>query len=203
MQMRNLFWIAVPVALSAGVIWLSAQEGKTPPTGVKVGELAEKLQAREKSVAMREADLAQTERRLNTLQATMLQERSQLQAKEKTFDDERAKIQEEKNKFEEEKNKEIARLQELEKSIEAERNRKVTLEKVDNQMIETFEAMDPVAASKALIELAKNDFDVAVAMMSVMQPKRAAKIFDQLANGADAKLAADLSELVGKRQRKK
>ena len=51
MNMKNMLWIAAPIALSAGVIWLSAQDPKSNPNdGVKVGELAEKLQAREKAI---------------------------------------------------------------------------------------------------------------------------------------------------------
>ena len=72
MNFKNLLWIAVPMALSVGVIWLSAQDPKGAPNeGVRVGELAEKLQVREKVVLQKEAELQQAEQRLATLQATL------------------------------------------------------------------------------------------------------------------------------------
>ncbi len=88
MNIKSLLWIAAPLALSAGVIWLSAQDPKgLPAEGVKVGELAEKLQAREKVVAQRETDLSQREQRLATLQGTLDKDRADLLAKEKAVQD--------------------------------------------------------------------------------------------------------------------
>ncbi len=57
MNPRFLLWISAPIALSAGVIWLSAQEPKGDPRaaaaeGVKVAELASQLQNREKALAL-------------------------------------------------------------------------------------------------------------------------------------------------------
>jgi hypothetical protein len=76
MNMKSIVWVLAPLALSAGVIWLSAQDPKTPPgEGVRVGELAEKLQAREKALAQREGDLQQREQRLATLQGTLDKDR--------------------------------------------------------------------------------------------------------------------------------
>ena len=56
MNPRYLLWISAPVLLSAGVLWLSAQEpkgdGKALFTeGVKVSELASQLQTRERAIA--------------------------------------------------------------------------------------------------------------------------------------------------------
>jgi flagellar motility protein MotE (MotC chaperone) len=56
--------------------------------------------------------------------------------------------------------------------------------------------MDPIAGAKALKELATLNQEVAVSLLAGMQPKKAAKILDQLAP-TDAKLAALLSEKVG------
>jgi hypothetical protein len=62
--------------------------------------------------------------------------------------------------------------------------------------------MEPTAASAAFQELAKNDLDIAVALMAAMQPKRAAKLLDQMALSAEAKpLVGVLSERIGKRQK--
>jgi len=62
--------------------------------------------------------------------------------------------------------------------------------------VRTYEAMDPIAGAKALKEMAQLRQDVAVSLLAGMQPKKAARILDQLAP-ADAKLAALLSEQVG------
>ena len=64
MNSRSWLWILAPLMLSAGVIWLSAQESKVPE-GLKLSDLAEKLQNREKSVAKKEAELQQMEQRAN------------------------------------------------------------------------------------------------------------------------------------------
>ena len=224
MTTRNLFWVIVPVALSAGVLWLSAQENTNQPEGVKVGDLAEKVQARERAVSQKESALVQFEQRLNTLQTTLDQDREQIKAREKTLEDERVK-------FEQEKISERDRVRELEKAREQEkvrdqqqqqqiqqlqqqqqqqqqeqarkqeeaRKQNATLVLNDN-LIRTYEAMTPAAASEALEELAKSNLDTAVALMGSMAPKKAAKIFDQLVN-ADPKLIATLSERIGKRKK--
>ncbi|MDR2561022.1 MAG: hypothetical protein LBC63_04555 [Holophagales bacterium] len=213
---RGIIWIGVPVVLSAGIIWLSAQDGppKGSPQGVKLGEMAEKLQARERDVAMREAAIAQVEQRLNTLRATIDQERAQIEARvaqldarEKSIEDDRgdlfkikSKLNEDRTKFEQEKAKEMERLRELEKTIELERKKEFVIKKVEEHLVRTYEAMDPVAASKSLKELAGNNQDIAIGLLVAMQPKRVARLFEQLAND-DPKLTAALSEQLGKRKK--
>ena len=169
MNMKSVIWILAPILLSAGVIWLSAQDPKTPPAadGVKVGELAEKLQAREKALAQREGDLQQREQRLATLQGALDKDRADLQAREKS-------------------------VQEALDKLESLRTRPP----IDPQLIRTYEAMDPIAGAKALKELAVINQEVSVSLLAGMQPKKAAKLLDQLAP-TDAKLAALLSEKVG------
>ena len=78
MNSRSWIWVLVPIILSAGVLWLSAQEAK-PAEGMKLGELAEKLQTREKAVAKKESDLQQMEQRLAVLQSTLDKDRQELQ----------------------------------------------------------------------------------------------------------------------------
>lgn len=168
MNPRTWLWILVPLALSAGVLWLSAQEAKTPvPPGIKVTELAEKLQHREKSVQQKEQELLQLEQRLATLQGTLDRDRTDLQTREKTLADAVAKF-------------------------ESERTRPT----LDPQLTRTFEAMDPLPGSKALKELAQRNQEVAVSLLASMQPKKAAKLMDQLAT-LDAPLTGKLSERVG------
>lgn len=172
MNARYLLWISAPVVLSAGVIWLSAQEPKGDPKGaaaegVKVAELASQLQAREKSIAQKEADLRQLEQRLNTLQATLDKDRGDLATREKTVQEALAKLEQ-------------LKLRPV----------------IDTQIIRTYEAMDPAAGARAMKELASQNMDVAVALLAGMAPKKAAKLMDQLAP-LDAKLAGRLSERVG------
>jgi flagellar motility protein MotE (MotC chaperone) len=168
MNLKSALWIIAPLALSAGVIWLSAQDPKPQPAeGVKVGELAEKLQAREKAVGQREAELRELEQRLTTLQGTLDRERADLTAREKVIKDATEKLQ-------------------------AMRTRP----SIDPQLVRTYEAMDPIPGAKALKELAQLNKEVAVSLLAGMQPKKAARLLDQLA-GTDAKLAAVLSEQVG------
>ncbi|MCL1893437.1 MAG: hypothetical protein FWG02_04260 [Holophagaceae bacterium] len=207
MLRRNIVWIAVPIVLSAGVIWLSAQDNKAQSDGVKIGEMAQKLQERERNVTLKETELAQLQQRLTTLQATLNQEKEQVLAREKAITDEKAKISEERSKikdeyakFEVEKSKELERLKELEKTIELERSRKLIIDDVTVQLVRTYEAMDPANASKALQELAGVDFDVAVGLLVAMQPKKAAKILDEL-TPLDTKLTGKLSEQVGIRHK--
>lgn len=168
MNPRMWLWILAPLALSAGVIWLSAQEPKAPAEGVKVTELAEKLQAREKAVAQKERDLLQMEQRLATLQGTLDKDRTDLEVREKALQEAMAKLQ-------------------------AERSRPT----IDPQIIRTYEAMDPVQAAKALKELAARNEDVAVSLLASMQAKKAGKLLDQLAAiEKGAELAGRLSEKV-------
>jgi flagellar motility protein MotE (MotC chaperone) len=168
MNVKSLLWIAAPLALSAGVIWLSAQDPKTTPAeGVRVGELAQKLQAREKALAQRETELRDLEQRLTTLRGTLDKDRADLETREKA-------------------------LKEASEKFAALRARPP----IDPQLIRTYEAMEPVAGGKAMRELASRNKEVAVSLLAGMQPKKAARILDQLA-GTDAKLAAALSEAVG------
>lgn len=171
MNARYLLWISAPLALSAGVLWLSAQEPKADPKGavegIKVAELASQLQAREKQVAQKEAELRQTEQRLNTLQATLDKDRTDLTAREKAVQEALAKL-------------ENLKLRPV----------------IDPQIIRTYEAMDPASGAPAMKELAGQNLDVAVALLAGMTPKKAAKLMDQLAL-LDAKLAGKLSERVG------
>lgn len=172
MNARYLLWISAPVALSAGVLWLSAQEPKVDPKapaaeGVKVAELASQLQNREKALAQKEADLRQLEQRLTTLQATLDRDRTDLSVREKAVQEALAKLE----------------------------NLKIR-PVIDPQIIRTYEAMDPTAGAQAMKELAGQNQDVAVALLAGMAPKKAAKLMDQLAP-LDAKLAGRLSERVG------
>ena len=170
MNAKMLAWVALPITLSAGVIWLSAQEAQAQPKvaeGVKVAELAQALQAKEKQLTQKEQELRELEQRLFALQATLDQQRNELLAKEKTILDE------------------IKRLEDL-------RSRKL----IDPQLIRTYEAMDPVAGAQALKELAAQNMEVAVSLVAGMTPKKAAKLMDQLAL-LDAKLAGRVSERVG------
>lgn len=171
MNPRYLLWISAPVALSAGVLWLSAQEPKSETKiateGVKVAELASQLQNREKAMAQKEAELRQLEQRLNTLQATLDKDRGELAAREKAVQDALAKVG----------------------------NLKVR-PAIDVQIIRTYEAMEPAAGAQAMKELAGQNLEVAVALLAGMAPKKAAKLMDQLAP-LDAKLAGRLSEKVG------
>ena len=168
MNPRTWLWILAPLALSAGVIWLSAQEPK-PAEGIKVAELAEKVQAREKAVAQKEKDLLQMEQRLATLQSTLDKDRMDLQTREKALQEALAKLQ-------------------------SERSRPT----IDPQITRTYEAMDPVQAAKALKELAARNEEVAVSLLASMQAKKAGKLLDQLAglDKAGAELAGKLSEKV-------
>jgi flagellar motility protein MotE (MotC chaperone) len=170
MNARYLLWISAPLALSAGVLWLSAQEpkgeNKSAAEGVKVSELASQLQNREKVVAQKEGELRQLEQRLTTLQATLDKDRSDLAAREKTVNEALAKLE----------------------------NLKVR-PVIDPQIIRTYEAMEPAAGALAMKELATQNQVVGVALLAGMNPKKAAKLMDQLA-ALDAKLAGRLSEQV-------
>ncbi len=172
MNPRYLLWISAPVVLSAGVLWLSAQEPKGDPKGaaaegVKVSELASQLQNRERAIAQKEAELRQLEQRLNTLQATLDRDRGELAAREKAVQDALARVENLKQR-----------------------------PAIDPQIIRTYEAMDPTAGAQAMKELAGQNMEVAVALLAGMAPKKAAKLMDQLAP-LDAKLAGRLSERVG------
>ena len=169
---RYLLWISAPIALSAGVLWLSAQEPKgenkgSIAEGVKVSELAAQLQNREKAIAQKEGELRLLEQRLNTLQVTLDKDRGELALREKAVQEALAKLE----------------------------NLKVR-PAIDPQIIRTYEAMEPAAGAQAMKELANQNMEVAVALMAGMTPKKAAKLMDQLAP-LDAKLAGRLSERVG------
>jgi flagellar motility protein MotE (MotC chaperone) len=169
MNPRTWLWVLAPLALSFGVLWLSAQEPKAPAEGINVTELAEKLQAREKSLAQKERDLLQLEQRLATLQSTLDKDRTDLQLREKTLQEALAKLSNDRSR-----------------------------PTIDPQIIRTYEAMDPVQAAKALRELAARNEEVAVSLLGSMQAKKAGKILDQLASleKGGAELAGKLSEKV-------
>ena len=169
MNPRTWLWILVPITLSFGVLWLSAQEPKAPVEGIKVMELAEKLQAREKTLVQKERDLLQLEQRLATLQSTLDKDRTDLQGREKTLQEALAKLTNDRSR-----------------------------PTIDPQIIRTFEAMEPAQAAKALRELAVRNEEVAVSMLGSMQAKKAGKILDQLASleKGGAELAGKLSEKV-------
>ena len=151
MKPRAWLWILAPILLSAGVLWLSAQEPKSPE-GINVSDLAVKLQTKEKALGDKERELMQLEQRLATLQGTLDKDRTDLQTREKTLQDSIAKF-------------------------EAERTRPT----LDPQILRTYEAMDPVPGAKALKELAGINQEVAVSLVAGMTPKKAAKLMDQLA----------------------
>ena len=171
MNARYLLWITAPVALSAGVLWLSAQEpkaeGRTAAEGVKVAELASQLQNREKALAQKEADLRQLEQRLTTLQIALDRDRVEVAAREKAVQEALAKL-------------EVLKVRPV----------------IDPQIIRTYEAVDPAAGAQAMKELAGQNMEVAVALLAGMAPKKAGRLMDQLAP-LDAKLAGRLSERVG------
>jgi flagellar motility protein MotE (MotC chaperone) len=172
MNPRYLLWISAPIALSAGVLWLSAQEPKgesraAAAEGVKVSELASQLQNREKALTQKEFDLRQLEQRLNTLQVTLDKDRADLAVRERTIQEALTKVE----------------------------NLKVR-PAIDPQIIRTYEAMDPAAGAQAMKELAGQNMEVAVSLLAGMTPKKAGKLMDQLAP-LDAKLAGRLSERVG------
>jgi flagellar motility protein MotE (MotC chaperone) len=169
MNPRTWIWILAPLALSFGVLWLSAQEPKAAPEGIKVTELAEKLQAREKAVAQKERDLMQMEQRLATLQGTLDKDRMDLQTREKVLQDAQAKLANDQAR-----------------------------PAIDPQIVRTYEAMDPAQAAKALKELAARNEEVAVSLLGSMQAKKAGKLLDQLASleKGGAELAGRLSEKV-------
>jgi flagellar motility protein MotE (MotC chaperone) len=175
MNPRYLLWISAPLALSAGVLWLSAQEPKgenkaAAAEGVKVAELASQLQNREKALAQKEAELRQLEQRLTTLQATLDKDRGDLAIREKAVNDALLKVE----------------------------NLKVR-PAIDPQIIRTYEAMDAAAGAQAMKELAGQNMEVAVALLAGMTPKKAGKLMDALAilPEGGAKLAGRLSEKVG------
>jgi flagellar motility protein MotE (MotC chaperone) len=175
MNARYLLWITAPLALSVGVLWLSAQEPKdsskaAAAEGVKVVELASQLQNKEKALAQKEAELRQLEQRLAALQATLDRDRGELASREKAVHEALAKLE----------------------------NLRVR-PAIDPQIIRTYEAMEPAAGAQALKELAGQNMEVAVALVAGMAPKKAAKLMDALAviPEGGAKLAGRLSERVG------
>ena len=169
MNPRTWIWILAPLALSFGVLWLSAQEPKAPAEGIRISELAVKLQAREKALAQKERDLLQPEQRLATLQSALDKDRADLQVREKAVQEALAKL-------------------------ESDRSRPA----IDPQIIRTYEAMDPAQAAKTMKELAARNESVAVSLLAAMQAKKAGKLLDQLANleKGGAELAGRLSERV-------
>jgi len=168
MMIRSLLWIMAPMALSVGVIWLSAQD-KPPmaPEGIKVADMSERLQVREKNAVQKEKQLMELEQRLITLQSNLDKDRMNIQEREKSLQDAIAKY-------------------------EAERSRPT----LDPQLPRTYESMDPISSAKALKELAHKNQEVAVSLLASMQAKKAAKLLDQLAL-MDAPLTGKLSERVG------
>lgn len=163
---KGSLWIIAPLAVSAGVLFLSAQSPQGAE-GVKVGELADKVQVREKAVAQKEAELRQMEDRLNTLQGTLDRDRADLQNRERSVQEATAKL-------------------------EALRTRPP----IDPHLIQTYEKMDPIQSARAMKELAGINREVSVSLLAGMAPKKAALLLDQL-TVSDAKLSAVLSEKVG------
>ncbi len=165
---RSWIWVLAPLVLSAGVIWLGAQDARPAVgEGVKVGELAEKLQAREKAVAQKERELRELEQRLLTLQGALDADRTSLQEKEKA-------------------------LQEAQEKFEALRTRPP----VDPQMVRTYEAMEPTSGAAALKELHGLNPDMAIGVLGTIPPKKAAKVLEALGQ-LDPKLVGRLLEKVG------
>lgn len=163
---RTWLWVLAPLLLSGGVLWLSAQDPKPAPPEVKVSELAERLQAKEKALVQKEQELRQLEERLTTLQATLDRDRQDLQAREKALQEAQAKLEKERTRPE-----------------------------VDPKVIRTYEAMEPAAAAIALKELNAKNLDMVVGILSAMPPKKVAKIMEQYTQvPADAALAARLLE---------
>lgn len=149
---RTWLWILAPVALSAGVLWLSAEDTKPAgPADLKVGELAERLQAKEKALGLKEQELLKLQERLATLQSTLDRDRQDLQAREKA-------------------------LQEAQAKLEKERTRP----DVDPKVIRTYEAMEPALAAKALTELHAQNPDMAISILGSMPPKKVAKLMEQV-----------------------
>lgn len=166
---RAWLWVLVPVLLSGGVLWLSAEDPKPAPAEVKVSDLAEKLQTKEKALAQKEQELRTLQERLATLQTTLDRDRQDLQAREKTLADGQAKLEKERTRPE-----------------------------VDPKVIRTYEAMEPAAAAAALKELNAQNGEMAVGVLGAMPPKKVAKIMEQFtqATPTDAKLAARLLERI-------
>ncbi len=171
MNTKMLAWISAPLILSAGVVWLSAQDAQdkapTKAEGIKVVELANQLQVKEKQLVQKEAELRELEQRLYALQGVLDQQRQDLVQREGAVK---------------------AQLELLEQL----RSRKP----IDPQLIRTYEAMDPTAGAQALKELTAQNMDVAVALLGGMQAKKAGKLLEALAL-LDAKTAGKLSERVG------
>lgn len=163
---RTWLWILAPVLLSGGVLWLSAQDPKPATPEVKVSELAEKLQAKEKTLNQKEQELRTLQERLATLQSTLDRDRQDLQAREKTLQDAQAKLEKER-----------------------------TRPDVDPKVIRTYEAMEPAAAAAALKELHNQNAEMAISVLGSMPPKKVAKIMEQF-TPTDPKLAARLLERV-------
>nr|WP_320133707.1 hypothetical protein [uncultured Holophaga sp.] len=169
MNLRPVPWIVAPIALSLGVLWLSAQESKgKAPEGVKIPELAEKLQEKEKDLVKKEAELAELQQRLSTLQGTLDKDRTDLENREKTLKEG------------------LARLEDLK-----------LRPPVDPQLVRTTEAMDPAAGAKSIKEMAAINIDLTTGLIGAMTPKKAAKLMDQVAL-LDAPLAGRLMERVAK-----
>ena len=169
MSPRAWVWVLAPVLLSGGVLWLSAQDPKPAPAEVKVSDLAEKLQAKEKTLSQKEQELRALQERLATLQATLDRDRQDLQAREKALQEAQAKLDKERIRPE-----------------------------VDPKVIRTYEAMEPAAAAAAIKELNGQNAEMAVGVLGAMPPKKVAKIMEQFtqATPTDAKLAARLLERI-------
>lgn len=164
---RSWLWMLAPLTLSFGVVWLSAQDPKgTSAEGIKVGELAEKLQVREKAVVQKENELRELEQRLATLQATLDRDRNDLQSREKALQDAQAKF-------------------------DALRTRPP----VDPQMIQTYEKLDPAVGATTLEALYKSNERLAIAVIGTIPPKKAAKVLESLSQ-TNPKLAAEILEKV-------
>lgn len=166
MPPRTWLWILAPVLLSGGVLWLSAEDPKPATPEVKVSELAERLQAKEKTLIQKEQELRTLQERLATLQATLDRDRQDLQAREKTLQEGQAKLEKERTRPE-----------------------------VDPKVIRTYEAMEPAAAALALKELNLQNPEMTITVLGAMPAKKVARIMEQF-TPTDPKLAARLLERV-------
>ncbi len=168
-QSRAWAWILAPLALSAGVLWLSGQEpkdAKAPPTELKISDLADKLQLKEKALLQKELDLRQLQERLATLQTTLDRDRQDLQAREKALQEAQAKLEKERTRPE-----------------------------LDPKVVRTYEAMEPAESAKALKELHAQNPEMAIGLLGAMPPKKVAKIMEQI-TPTDPKLVARMLERV-------
>lgn len=166
---RAILWVLAPLLLSGGVLWLSAQDPKPATPEVKVSELAEKLQTKDKALTQKEQELRTLQERLATLQTTLDRDRQDLQTREKVLQDAQAKLEKDRTRPE-----------------------------IDPKVIRTYEAMEPAAAAAAIKELDLKNAEMVVGILGAMPSKKVARIMEQFtqATPTDAKLAARILERI-------